>query len=1792
MKKFKRIIAFTLFICLLVSLLPPVQVVKAAEVTQRYELDTDGIDPGATYLIVNAGTAGDANALRFYYDSYWSRDLRNQALKIQSQDGIAYIDTGFTNESDCQFQFTGAGAGSVTHGNYNLNLENSRFDSGTSGNTLTFTHVGDGQYRISYSSWFRTYYLRYSNSDWSGSTSTSSVYLFKLTEHVVGYDVTFDGNGYTAGTLPEGATMLSSGDPYTIPKPPVEPRKDVGEDTWLFLCWNTAADGTGTQYRPGDVITVTEDVTLYVDWYQQTKYTVSMITYLDGAPMDIEEIAGYDRTFYAVLEGGDKTYIPWTRREEGVYGAKVVENGTYTIYAKTEAGEYEQVHGHNVVIYGKDGSTECMHYSVSYDENGGVWAEGEAPAVEIFHYGESVTAYDKIPTRAGYRFLGWEDQNGKRYDAGQLITENVDKKLVLTAAWEKTITVTVNVVLNHNAKTTGQDNDQTKRDVTFTLMREVDGVNLPVAEKHLTGGTTSGGNITTYQVVFEDMPQGAYRTTGTKSNYEGNITYEDNGEQGQIITIDLQYAPENFDLIFDVEVKAETEAEKELMPKAVNVKVSYWGYDENSVLGWHIITQQAGGNAPTSITIDSDGKGAGFYPVWRYWSGSEQAYEYRVEVTSFVLPDGSIVPASGDLEIYTANGSGLYQAEVSVTGGRVPTYPEGSETTLSGAYFDGQQQVGAPKVVVDITPFTVCFDAGEGQVNGQQNITLQSQYRYPTLRDYVAVPDAADKVFVCWTDAEGNPAEDKSGQLLTENVTYIARYNDNITLSGTVSADATYKQDGQTVYINDIDRVETVWVVLQKKVGDVYNDIASVEVPLTYKKNEEGKYTTGLGSYAFTDLPNDGTEYRIQTLVRNYAAEYDNDQDASFSEKEAVAQIDTFHAKAQVDIHLGFVPDNYQQAIRVDASQIHKDLRPTGVLAQILYRDLGDVHHYALISQHTVAPYGIQVSLDSANATGVGFDDVWNWHTNGTLYEYQAQISTVYGNDVAGAYSQEGTAYTENSPFTIVYGPSNNYLKQTTEGGAMLEATLVPKQYAVKLDLNLGSDQTTPVIGLEEYMVDDGTGGVSYAFTHTWSYAEQFTAYPYREGYVFKGWSSPNTDDVYIQDGIIHVGNTLDNDITLTAQWEKMSATDYTILYLELNTDKVLRSATMVSGSVLGSRVYASDHATQISGYVYAGALTDGVYMEKDENPSMTVSNDPVKNLMVVYYLPDGSDGYTEQVESNLEINKTAVLESNGTYTITLDTYTKDNPITTLIQQNTPLDIVLVLDQSGSLAANNFAYLNELQAAVDNFVESVADHGRHNEVDHRIAIVGYAGNASDAHSSDPIKATGGKESDTWINTGVFDSNGEYHLYNVNGFNYTKLTNTSSIKADGIYYTKATVDGQDRYLLLTHHDEYRHLITEEEARVAVLQGQTVFGYVYNEQDVGGFVELTRNNSGLWLYGNKQLYSEDEFFTYHTDVWTHRDGLSPREIHAYGVGASFMSVDGHEGVYTRAETTANSFEHSIYEDALVPVSVGAAGSGGTNPGLLKATESLGADGATRASYGMEMANEILKANPVDDGEGRVRLVVMFTDGEPGYLGFDSSSSYYNQAVTEANNAIEQAYISKNTYGAYVYTIGLYESAGVEATSEVAYYMNALSSNYPKAQSMDDIKAPTAYVQAEDGTVLEANGKFFARHTNNNSTYYEVKYGYVRVQGNNRSQYCWYYTRNNTNYSISTLTDPVVSDGKVGSTTIYRQTGGYVETENSGYYATTESSDQLRMFCRISPLRSPRRSFWKATRSFVIS
>lgn len=112
------------------------------------------------------------------------------------------------------------------------------------------------------------------------------------------------------------------------------------------------------------------------------------------------------------------------------------------------------------------------------------------------------------------------------------------------------------------------------------------------------------------------------------------------------------------------------------------------------------------------------------------------------------------------------------------------------------------------------------------------------------------------------------------------------------------------------------------------------------------------------------------------------------------------------------------------------------------------------------------------------------------------------------------------------------------------------------------------------------------------------------------------------------------------------------------------------------------------------------------------------------------------------------------------------------------------------------------------------------------------------------------------------------------------------------------------------------------------------------------------------------------------------------------------------------------------------------------------LKTAVNGLIAAGTTLANYGMEHAQTII--NGAKDN-GRQKVVVMFTDGEPN--GIEKVSGFEKEV---ANSAINTSKSIKDA-GATVYTIGCFGSLDADKKANVDTYMNYVSSNYPKATSM---------------------------------------------------------------------------------------------------------------------------------------
>lgn len=132
------------------------------------------------------------------------------------------------------------------------------------------------------------------------------------------------------------------------------------------------------------------------------------------------------------------------------------------------------------------------------------------------------------------------------------------------------------------------------------------------------------------------------------------------------------------------------------------------------------------------------------------------------------------------------------------------------------------------------------------------------------------------------------------------------------------------------------------------------------------------------------------------------------------------------------------------------------------------------------------------------------------------------------------------------------------------------------------------------------------------------------------------------------------------------------------------------------------------------------------------------------------------------------------------------------------------------------------------------------------------------------------------------------------------------------------------------------------------------------------------------------------------------------------------------------------------------------------------VKNAVSGLQAGGDTYPATGLDMANSIFDANPISGDGQRGRVVIMFTDGYPAENGKD------NINYTLCDKAIASAQTSKRTYGATVYTVGIFSGANPNSNIDTNFdygnrrdaekqlvaanrYMHYTSSNFQNAKSL---------------------------------------------------------------------------------------------------------------------------------------
>jgi uncharacterized repeat protein (TIGR02543 family) len=212
------------------------------------------------------------------------------------------------------------------------------------------------------------------------------------------FAVSYDGNGADGGTVPDPQTKIA-GIALTL----AGNSGSLTRSGYTFTGWNTAADGSGTDYAAGASYTVDAAVTLYAQWTTLPTYTVSYDgNGADGGtvPDPQTKIAGIALTLAGnsgSLTRAGYTFTGWNTAADGS-GTDYAAGASYTVDAA-------------VTLYAQ--WTTLTTYSVSYDGNGA--DEGSVPVdPNSYSDGAEATILDQNDlARTGYNFAGWTTNPGR-----------------------------------------------------------------------------------------------------------------------------------------------------------------------------------------------------------------------------------------------------------------------------------------------------------------------------------------------------------------------------------------------------------------------------------------------------------------------------------------------------------------------------------------------------------------------------------------------------------------------------------------------------------------------------------------------------------------------------------------------------------------------------------------------------------------------------------------------------------------------------------------------------------------------------------------------------------------------------------------------------------------------------------------------------------------------------------------------------------------------------------------------------------------------------------------------------------------------------------------------------------------------------------------------------------------------------------------------------------------------------------------------------------------------------------
>ncbi|MFB9326198.1 InlB B-repeat-containing protein [Paenibacillus aurantiacus] len=191
------------------------------------------------------------------------------------------------------------------------------------------------------------------------------------------YAVTYDGNGSTGGTVPVDSQVYEHGASVTV----AGNSGGLGKTGHAFMGWNTASDGSGTDYEAGSSFAMPAGgVTLYAKWAVE-QHTVT-----------------FDSNGGTAVGSQTLNYGGMAAKPEDPAMAGHTFSGWYTNRELTTPFVFTTAITGDTTLYAK---WTVNQQTVSFETNGGTLVSSQS-----VDYG-SVATKPEDPTKAGHTFSGW-----------------------------------------------------------------------------------------------------------------------------------------------------------------------------------------------------------------------------------------------------------------------------------------------------------------------------------------------------------------------------------------------------------------------------------------------------------------------------------------------------------------------------------------------------------------------------------------------------------------------------------------------------------------------------------------------------------------------------------------------------------------------------------------------------------------------------------------------------------------------------------------------------------------------------------------------------------------------------------------------------------------------------------------------------------------------------------------------------------------------------------------------------------------------------------------------------------------------------------------------------------------------------------------------------------------------------------------------------------------------------------------------------------------------------------------